>query len=121
MKKILIIDDEPPVRKMMKKLLEKNQYQVFEAQNGEIGIKSCIVCKPDLVTTDLIMPEKEGLETIRELKKQEPDILIIAISGGGVNNPETYLRLASQLGAVHSFSKPVDNTIFISTIKEILS
>jgi YesN/AraC family two-component response regulator len=121
MTKILIIDDEPSVRKTLKKLLEKNNYQVIEAQNGDIGIKVCLECKPDLVITDLIMPKKEGIETIRELKKQKPNIPIIAISGGGVNGPEMYLNLASEFGAIRTFAKPIDNKIFISAIKEIMT
>ncbi len=75
---------------------------------------------PDLVITDLIMPEKEGLESIRELKKINSEVQIIAISGGGVIDPKIYLNLASRLGAVHVFAKPVDNEILLSTIKETL-
>ncbi len=121
MNKILIIDDEAPVRKMLKKLLMKNGYHVWEADNGKIGIESYVKNNPDLIITDLIMPEKEGLESIRELKKLNPDIKIIAISGGGITDPKMYLDLASKFGAVQTFSKPVDNKTLISTINEILS
>ncbi len=121
MHKILIIDDEPSIRKMLKKLLEKKSYQVWEANDGKQGIASYEEHNHDLIITDLIMPEKEGLETIRELKKLNSDVQIIAISGGGVNDPKMYLHLAEKLGAVRAYSKPIDNEILISAIKEIFS
>ncbi|OGR11241.1 MAG: histidine kinase [Desulfobacterales bacterium RIFOXYA12_FULL_46_15] len=120
MKTILIIDDEPSVRKMLGKLLEKNSYACIEAVNGKQGIQIFKENKPDLVISDLIMPEKEGIETIRELKKLDPDVKIIAISGGGITGPEVYLDLALKLGASKVFSKPVSNTRLISAIKELL-
>ena len=120
MEKILIIDDEAPIRKMLRKLLERNNYYVWEADNGKRGIESYKKNNPDLIITDLIMPEKEGLESIRELKKLNPDVKIIAISGGGITDPKMYLDLAVKFGAVRSFGKPVDNEILLSTIKEIL-
>jgi YesN/AraC family two-component response regulator len=87
MVKILIIDDEAPIRKMLKQLLERNEYEVLEAVNGNQGIKLFNEQDPDLIISGLIMPEKEGLETIRELKKSNPDVPIIAISGGGIQDP----------------------------------
>ncbi|MCP3876655.1 MAG: response regulator [Desulfobacteraceae bacterium] len=119
MKKILIIDDETPIRTMLIKLLERNKFQVIEAIDGNQGIKLFKKHHPDLTITDLIMPEKEGLETISELKKINPDVKIIAMSGGGVGDPKTYLNIASKLGAVRAFAKPVDNNILLSAIKEI--
>ncbi|WP_299982521.1 response regulator [Desulfobacula sp.] len=104
MKQILIIDDEAPIRKMLRILLEKNDYAVIDAQDGSQGVKLFKEHKPDLIITDLIMPEKEGLETIIEIKKLNLDTKIIAISGGGVVGPETYLDLAKNLGAQYSFN-----------------
>lgn len=121
MAKILIIDDEDLIRKMLRKVLEKNGYEVMDAFNGSQGIELFKELGPDIVITDLIMPEKEGLESIRELKKIQPDVKIIAISGGGIADPKIYLDLASKFGAVRTFPKPVDNEILLSTIKEILS
>lgn len=118
--KILVIDDEAPVRKMLTKLLERNGFDVIAAVDGCQGIKRYHENHPDLVITDLIMPEKEGLESIREIKKINPDVHIIAISGGGIADPQIYLEFASKLGAVRTFAKPVDNEILVSTIKELL-
>ena len=119
--KILIIDDEPSIRKMLRRLLEKNNFEVIDAENGNEGIRLFREHEPDLVITDLLMPDKEGLETIREIKEIEPDAIIIAITGGGMAAPEMYLRLAKQLGAHHAFSKPLENDELLSTIQAILS
>ena len=121
MAKILIVDDETPIRKMLRKLFEKNGYEVVDACNGHEGIKLFKEHEPDLIITDLIMPEKEGLETIREIKELNPAAKIIALSGGGMANPETYLTLAEKFGAVRAFSKPIDSKLLLSAIKEILS
>jgi DNA-binding NarL/FixJ family response regulator len=74
----------------------------------------------DLIITDLIMPEKEGIETIMELKKDFPDVKIIAISGGGRSKPESYLNLAKQLGAKRVFPKPIDREELLNAIRELL-
>ncbi len=118
---ILIVDDEPQVRKILKSLLERNDYTVFEAIDGKQGVDLYKKHDPDLIITDLIMPEKEGLEFIREIKAIDSNAKIIAISGGGITDPKMYLDLASKFGAVQAFTKPVDNKILISTIEEILS
>lgn len=120
MAKILIIDDEELIRKLLRKVLEKNGYDVMDACNGNQGIQLIKEHGPDLVITDLIMPEKEGLETIKEIKKINPAIKIIAISGGGAVNPGIYLKLAQKLGAHQSFVKPIDNNELILTVKHLL-
>lgn len=112
--KILVIDDEDAYRKMLKKALDQGGYQVLEAEGGRVGLRMYREFKPDLVITDLVMPDMEGIETIKALKALNPNVKIIAISGGGLNNPEIYLRLAKLMGAGHVFSKPLD-------IKELLS
>ncbi len=121
MNKILIIDDEPPVRKMLRKLLEKSNYYVWEADNGKQGIESYKKNNPDLIITDLIMPEKEGLETIKGIKKMNPDMKIIAISGGGFIDPKTYLYMAEKFGAEKTFAKPVNNEELLLTVKNLLT
>jgi len=121
MRKVLIIDDESSIRKFLRKLIEKGNYQVIEAENGNQGIEAYKKNRPDLIITDLIMPEKDGLETIEEIKILNPDVKIIGISGGGTLDPEIYLNLASKLGVDRTFAKPIDNDILLSTIKEMLS
>ncbi len=120
MKKILIIDDEAFIRKMLGKMLAKNNYEVMDAPDGVQGMKRFKEQAPDLIITDLIMPEKEGLETIREIKKLDPKVKIIAMSGGGVVDPEMYLELARKFGAQYSFTKPIDNKALLSKVKQLL-
>jgi len=121
MKKILIIDDDVFVRKILIKLLERNEYTVIAASNGDQGIQLFKDHHPDLVITDIIMPEKEGLETIGELKELNSDVKIIAMSGGGFGDPGMYLDLASGFGAVRTFSKPINNNELLSTIKDLIA
>ncbi len=120
MGKILIIDDESSIRKLLRAVFEKNGYEVIEAENGNQGIKVFKEQGADLIITDLVMPEKEGLETIREIIKSYPDTDIIAMSGGGVINPETYLKLAKKFGAKDAFCKPFDKNKLVARVKELL-
>ncbi len=106
-KKILVIDDEPSIRALIKKILSNEAYSIIEAENGVEGV-DIVNVDPEikLVITDLIMPEKEGIETILELKQIRPQIKIIAISGGGKGNSQDYLSLAENIGADVTLSKP---------------
>ena len=103
MARILIIDDDTRILDTYCSMLEHGGYEVVVATNGNEGIRTFKEELPDLVITDIFMPEKEGLETIRELKQDFPDVKIIAISGGGVGRnaaPEHYLKLAKRFGAM---------------------
>ncbi len=117
---ILIIDDEPQIRIMLQKLLESEKYKVTVAANGKEGIKRYHENPADLIITDLIMPDKEGLETIGELKKAYPDVKIIAMSGGGKGKPDGYLRMAKQLGAMQTFVKPIMKEALLKSIKSLI-
>ena len=117
--KILVIDDEQSIRALLKQMFERQGYQVLLAKNADIGIQQFKKNLVDLVILDLVMPEKDGIETIRELKSLDADIKIIAISGGGVIKPELYLKLARKFGAIYSFQKPIQNdkiTAFVNSL-----
>ena len=118
---ILLIDDEPQFQKLFNQKLAGSGLEIITAGDGKKGLKLYRENSPNLVVTDLIMPEKEGIETIIELKKEFPDVKIIAISGGGDSGPESYLQIAKKLGAEETFSKPVDWPELIKTIKALLS
>lgn len=120
MTKILIIDDEPQVRKMLRQLLEDNSYDVLEAENGVEGYEKFSSETPDIILTDLIMPEQEGLETIKKIVDNRPGAKIIAMSGGGINDPARYLNIALKFGARHVFSKPIERQELLGTIQELL-
>lgn len=103
---ILIIDDDESMRRSLAHTLEKLGYQVSSSPDGKAGVARAAESKPDLVITDLIMPEKEGLETIMELRALHPQIKIIAMSGGGRLSNEDYLHLAKRFGAKVTLAKP---------------
>ncbi len=106
MPSILIIDVEEQVRRMLGEMFRRAGYDVRAACDGREGCAMCRAQRPDLVITDLIMPDQEGIETIIALRKDYPDLKILAISGGGKSDPEDYLDLAQSLGADRTLAKP---------------
>ncbi len=120
MKKILVIDDEPAIRALLSKILEREGFFVITASDGKEGMKLFIKDPVDLVITDLIMPEKEGMEVIMELKKKYPGVPVIAISGGGLNTPESYLNTAKLLGVSAVLEKPVRKEKFLEVVRHAL-
>ena len=121
MAKILVLDDEAAIVLMIKKMLEKAGHEVDMALNGKDGMILFEQNKPDLLITDIIMPEKEGLETIFELRQKYPELKIIAISGGGRISPEGYLPGAKLLGADMVFQKPLDQKEFLQAVATLLN
>ena len=105
---IIIIDDEELVRATFRDLLEDMGYAVTEAVDGVQGLKALEAHPAELVITDLLMPNKEGIETILELRKKNPNVKIIAVSGGGSTGRSNFLDMAKELGADKVFAKPVD-------------
>ncbi len=117
---ILIIDDEPQIRSMLKLMLERDGYEVAEAPDGIEGIRVYRQKPADLIITDLIMPNKDGIGMIIDLKKEFPNVKIIAMSGGGLNKPEGYLKGAKKLGAACTLTKPIDRDEMLRAIKDVL-
>jgi YesN/AraC family two-component response regulator len=120
-KRILIIDDDLHVRDMLERLLRKAGYDAQLAENGVEAMKMHRENPMDLVITDIIMPEKEGLEIITEFRRDYPSVKLIAISGGGRIGPANYLKMAKLLGAERTYAKPVDTSKLLSAIKELLA
>jgi len=121
MAKILVFDDELAILLMLKKMLEKAGHEVDIALNAREGMELFDSNIPDLLITDIIMPQKEGLETILELRQKYPGIKIIAISGGGRIGPSEYLQTAKYLGADLVFSKPLVQKEFLEAISLLLN
>ncbi|MFC1823307.1 response regulator [Thermodesulfobacteriota bacterium] len=117
---ILIIDDDAQIRDVLRRMLEPAGHDVIEAADGVDGIRAYREKPADLIITDLIMPKKEGVELIMELKMEFPDVKIIAISGGGRIGPETYLEVAEGFGAMRTFTKPFRIKNLLKTISELL-
>ncbi len=120
MARILIIDDESQIRSMLRLMLERVGYEIAEAPDGIEGIRQYRENPADLIITDLIMPNKDGIGMIIDLKKEFPRVKIIAMSGGGVNRPEGYLDGAKKLGATRTLTKPIDRDEMLKAVKETL-
>lgn len=121
MKKILIIDDNPIVLQALAQVLEAEGFQIVTAPDGQRGISLYEAEKPDLVITDIIMPEKEGIETIRTLLSHNPNAKVIAISGGGRLRNTDFLQMARRLGACETLAKPFDPDELVETAKRWLT
>jgi len=120
MARILIIDDESQIRSMLRLMLERVGYEIAEAPDGIEGIRQYRENPADLIITDLIMPNKDGIGMIIDLKKEFPKVKIIAMSGGGVNRPEGYLDGAKKLGATRTLTKPIDREEMLKAVKDTL-
>jgi DNA-binding response OmpR family regulator len=119
MAQILIIDDEPQMRRLLVRVLSGAGHTVHEAENGRDGIGLFHRVNPVLVITDIVMPDMEGIEMIRELRQEDPTIPILAISGGG--NLALYLRAATALGATAALAKPFGTDELLSTVTDLLN
>lgn len=118
--KILIIDDDDLIRLTCRSVLQKAGFSVVEASNGNAGVAAFKSEAPDLVITDILMPDKEGLETITEIRAHNPQIKIIAMSGGGHTQNMTFLKLAEKMGANCTLNKPVKPNDLLNAIKGLM-
>jgi CheY-like chemotaxis protein len=117
---ILLIDDEKPFRNVLKQVLSTAGYEVVEAANGAEGIDRFYDNPADLIITDIIMPEKEGIETIIELKKVYPEIKLIVMSGGGWYGTDIDFDMAKKLGA-RTLDKPFALQELLDAVAELLN
>lgn len=120
MAKILLIDDEENARVLTAQFLELASHQVVTAENGIQGHERALESAFDLVITDIIMPEKEGFETIKDLKRERPDLPILAISGGGVIQSDELLEMAVSMGASAGLSKPFTGKALLAAVQKAL-
>ncbi len=121
MSNILVVDDEPLICEMLEIFLSRAGHTVAIASDGAQAMERAKDLSIDLVVADIVMPEKDGLETISELRRMYPDIKIIAISGGSRIGNFDFLAMAEKLGADASFYKPLDNDKLLKTIEECLA
>ncbi|MEJ2627959.1 MAG: response regulator [bacterium] len=120
MNKVLVVEDDRAIREMCTVILEGENYTVLKADNGKEATKVLDEESDiDLIITDIIMPEKEGIQFIREVKRTCPDIKILAISGGGAIDAKQYLELAQNLGADSILEKPFDDQDLLEAIDKI--
>lgn len=121
MGRILVIDDDEIMNKMIVQLLSEAGHEVKGATDGNNGLKLLQSNHFELIVTDIVMPEKEGLETILAIRKISKTIPIIAISGGGKIGPQEYLRMAQDFGADYAFQKPFEIETFLGAVRECLA
>ena len=118
---ILLVDDDPQMLRLLTDVIELDGHQALMAEDGVLALAYFEHQTPDLVITDILMPNKEGLEFISEVREMHPDLKIIAYSGGGSADPESYLEFASGMGADRVFSKPMPLTSLRNEIKTLLA
>jgi DNA-binding response OmpR family regulator len=118
--RVLLIEDDPTVLALMQAAFAKGDYEVFSATNGKAGIEMFHSVSPDLVITDIVMPEREGMSVIIEVKKSLFDCGLIAISGGGERGRMAYLRWAKELGADLVIRKPFRMSMLLWMAHELL-
>jgi DNA-binding response OmpR family regulator len=105
---VCVIEDDDLVRARISDMLKANGHTVFEAESADAGIELIRTEKADVAVVDILMPDRDGLEAIGQLRRTRPDLRIVAISGGGRVGPQVYLDLARQVGADASLVKPVE-------------
>jgi len=119
-KTILVIDDVEQIRKLLNKILKGSGYRVVAASNGDEGLRILEETPIDLVITDMVMPEKMGMDVIMEIKEKYPQTKVIAISGGGDFGPELELDLARLLG-VKTLQKPFTQEEILDLVKKLMT
>lgn len=120
MARILIIEDDDEVRDLLESLLSREGHEVETAANGKQGVAAFLARPFDLVITDIIMPEKDGIEAIMDLRRGRPGLKLIAISGGGRVEPDNYLHSAQLLGADRTLRKPFSNEAIVAAVADLL-
>jgi CheY-like chemotaxis protein len=118
---ILIVDDDPTIRMIATELLRNSDHAIVEAEDGDEAMRVIKAMPVDLVVLDMLMPNKDGLETLMELRRSGPDVLILAISSGGRMDGDGLLRIASAMGADDTLSKPLRADTFAAKIDELLA
>src|SRR5208282_860293 len=118
---ILIVDDEPGIRELLSIMLETYGHTVATAEDGMQAPKIMATRPIDVVITDLLMPERDGLEFITEVRKKYPGVKIIAMSGGGHIARDSYLRIAKTFGAHFLLEKPFNQSDVLGAVDAVLA
>ena len=119
-KRILVVDDDASIRMFIRRVLEHQHYEVLEARNGDEGIRVYRESLPDLVLLDLYMPEKDGLETLRDLRLETPQPKVVTMSGGGPKYDVTILQSARFLGSQSALVKPFSIGELLELVRTML-
>ena len=118
--RILVVDDDEPLRALIEEILLTADYAVTTAANGQQALQCLNQQSFDLVITDLVMPDLDGTELIRQIRRDQPTLPIVAVSGAG-RDADLYLRIAEKLGASALLSKPFRMRAVLETVDSCLS
>jgi two-component system, chemotaxis family, chemotaxis protein CheY len=118
---IVVIDDDEAMRRLIVRTLTPGNHRLVEAPNGQDGMKLVGELKPDAVITDILMPQQEGIQTIREIRELAPEIKIIAMSGGGSSHNLMFLDVARAFGADAVLAKPFKPGELKDTVAQVLN
>jgi DNA-binding NtrC family response regulator len=121
MKNILLVDDEASIRTMVRAILSDPEYSFVEAANGKEALEILETKAFDLIITDVIMPDCDGIELVMTVRRKLPGVKIVVMSGGGRVRADHYLNLAEKLGAAHVFEKPFNTTELRETVSSLLA
>jgi CheY-like chemotaxis protein len=121
MAKILLIDDDPKIQMVFSQFLTSLGHDIVQAENGKAGLKMIQESRPDLVVTDIMMPEVDGLEILMHLRNTHDSVPVIAISGGMRALPVNFLQQAKLFGARYVFEKPVPLDVLRNAVTELLA
>lgn len=120
MARIIVADDESAIRHLLVTALQRQGHEVDEAVDGKMAVELFRQEPCDLLITDIYMPNGDGLEAIAALRREAPDLKIIAISGGGSREGKDYFTAARRFGAARTLAKPLDMTKLLETVRELL-
>ena len=121
MAKLLLVDDNADLLGMQGEFLRMSGHEVVTSTNGHEALEKASVTKFDLIITDIIMPDKDGIEVIVTLRRAMPHLKVIAISGGGRLNAKDYLSIAQKLGAAATLAKPFSGSDLVATVDRVLA
>jgi DNA-binding response OmpR family regulator len=121
MSSVLVIDDDPAICLIVQQVLQRRGFEVSTAGDGQSGLNRFAELNPDLVIVDILMPGKEGIATILEMREAQPDARILAMSGGGSFAAGEVLRIAELVGADNSLKKPFAPAELIATVERCLA
>ena len=117
---ILVVDDQKELRTVLRRVLTEANYEVAEAEDGDAALAAFRASPPTLVITDIIMPGKEGIEVIATMKRERPEVKVLAISGGGRTHVMDFLAIARKAGADAALEKPFRKSDLLARVVELL-
>jgi CheY-like chemotaxis protein len=121
MAEILIVDDDDDVRTSLRRILERAGYGVLECANGHEALQVLAAAHPDLIITDVYMPEMDGIEFLLALREAEPDLPVLAMSGGSLAPADFVLEDAAHLGANLVIQKPYEMNELLGAVRDLLA